>query len=87
MHYGYGPHECLGIEASQVALTAMLKVVGKLDGLRRAPGALGQLKKISRPDGFHVYMTENQGSYFPVPTSKCCLDMHAFFGEGLTGTS
>lgn len=48
IHYGVGPHTCLGMHASRVALTAMLKVVGKLDGLRRAPGSKGMLKKIPR---------------------------------------
>ena len=45
----------------------MLKVVGGLKNLRRAPGPQGQLKKIPRPGGFYIYMTENQGGYFPFP--------------------
>lgn len=69
IHYGAGPHTCLGEEASRVALTAMLKVVGRLDNLRRAPGPLGELKKIPRPGGFHVYMRSDHGSYFPFPTT------------------
>jgi linoleate 10R-lipoxygenase len=48
IHYGEGPHQCLGMQASRVALGAMLKVVGRLDGLRRAPGPKGELKKIPR---------------------------------------
>lgn len=48
IHYGVGPHACLGRDASRVALTAMLKVVGRLDNLRRAPGPKGELKKIPR---------------------------------------
>ncbi len=56
LHYGLGPHACLGGEASRTALTAMLRVVGRLDNLRRAPGPQGQLKKIARPGGFHLYM-------------------------------
>jgi linoleate 10R-lipoxygenase len=51
IHYGLGPHACLGGEASRTALTAMLRVVGRLDNLRRAPGPQGQLKKIPRPGG------------------------------------
>lgn len=73
IHYGIGSHRCLGMEASRVALTAMLKVVGSLKGLRRAPGPQGQLKKIPRPGGFYVYMTENHGSYFPFPTTMKVL--------------
>jgi len=41
IHYGLGPHACLGGEASRTALTAMLRVVGRLDNLRRAPGPQG----------------------------------------------
>ncbi|KAJ9263257.1 hypothetical protein DTO212C5_7683 [Paecilomyces variotii] len=67
IHYGVGPHTCLGKEASQVALTAMLRVVGGLDNLRRAPGAQGQLKKIPRPGGFYIYMREDHGGYFVFP--------------------
>ena len=67
IHYGIGMHKCLGMEASRVALTAMLRVVGRLRNLRRAPGPQGQLKKVAREGGFYVYMTENHGSYFPFP--------------------
>ena len=71
IHYGMGDHTCLGRDASRVALTAMLRTVAKLKNLRRAPGPQGQLKKVPRPGGFYVYMTENHGSYFPFPTSEC----------------
>ena len=71
IHYGAGPHACLGQEASKVALTAMLRVVGRLDNLRRAPGPQGQLKKIQRPGGLYAYMRADHGSYSPFPTSEC----------------
>ncbi|KAF2200007.1 putative fatty acid oxygenase PpoC [Delitschia confertaspora ATCC 74209] len=67
IHYGIGPHACLGMEASRVALTAMLKTVCKLQNLRRAPGEKGILKKVPRPGGFVVYMREDGGSFFPFP--------------------
>ncbi|KAM0100314.1 hypothetical protein ACP6JE_005135 [Aspergillus fumigatus] len=73
IHYGVGPHTCLGSEASKVALTAMLRVVGRLDNLRRAPGAQGELKKIPREHGFYTYMREDQSSFYPFPMSKCLL--------------
>lgn len=41
IHYGIGEHTCLGKEASMVALTAMVRTVGKLRSLRRAPGPQG----------------------------------------------
>jgi linoleate 10R-lipoxygenase len=83
VHYGIGEHTCLGKDASMVALTAMLRTVGRLDGLRRAPGGQWQLKKVPRPGGFYgesccvlsascmlmraVYMTEDHGRYFVFP--------------------
>ena len=70
IHYGLGPHACLGAEVSRVALTAMLRVVGRLDNLRRAPGPQGELKKIPRLGTFDVYMRADHGSYWPFPTSK-----------------
>ncbi|EXJ91015.1 hypothetical protein A1O1_04122 [Capronia coronata CBS 617.96] len=73
IHYGVGEHTCLGKEASMVALTAMLRTVGKLQNLRRAPGPQGQLKKVPRPGGFYVYMREDQGSYFVFP---CTFKVH-----------
>lgn len=53
----------------KIALTTMLKVVGRLDNLRRAPGAQGQLKKIPAPGGITIYMTADQSSLFPFPTT------------------
>ncbi|KAH0846113.1 hypothetical protein AYO21_10106 [Fonsecaea monophora] len=73
IHYGIGEHACLGKDASMVALTAMLRTVGKLENLRRAPGPQGQLKKVPREGGFYVYMREDHGSYFVFP---CTLKVH-----------
>ena len=56
IHHEVGSHACLGRDAPRVALTAMLKTVGKLDNLRRAAGPQGQLRKIQRPDGSRVYL-------------------------------
>lgn len=49
----------------------MMRVVGGLENLRRAPGPKGEVKKIPRPGGFYVYIREDHGSYFPFPASKC----------------
>ncbi|OGE56018.1 hypothetical protein PENARI_c003G02651 [Penicillium arizonense] len=67
IHYGVGPHTCLGKEASKVALTAMLRVVGRLENLRRAPGPQGQLKKIPRPNNFYSYMLEDETGFYAFP--------------------
>lgn len=70
IHYGLGPHQCLGKDASQIALTAMVKVMARLENLRPASGPQGILKKVPREDGFYAYMTEDEGKYFPFPTSE-----------------
>lgn len=73
--YGVGSHACLGAEASRVALTAMLKCIGRLDNLRRASGPQGEMKKIPREGGFYVYMDKMMGTEFPFPTTmKICWD-------------
>lgn len=64
IHYGVGPHACLGKEASQVGLTAMVRVMARLPGLRPAPGPQGVCKKVAREDGFYAYMTEVCFFYF-----------------------
>ncbi|KAI1960198.1 hypothetical protein LOZ58_003917 [Ophidiomyces ophidiicola] len=69
IHYGEGPHTCLGKDVNMIALASMLRVVGKLKNLRRAPGPQGELKKIPRPGGFYIYMREDQGSFFVFPMS------------------
>ena len=69
IHYGQGPHQCLGYGMSKLAMTTMLKTVAKLDNLRRAPGAQGQIKKIAGPGGMTVYMTPDHSRYFPFPTT------------------
>lgn len=74
IHYGVGPHTCLGKEASKVALTAMLRVVGRLENLRRAPGPQGQLKKIPRPNNFYSYMLEDETSLYAFPMSTLQKD-------------
>ncbi|KAF5864651.1 hypothetical protein ETB97_006928 [Aspergillus alliaceus] len=68
-HFGFGPHQCLGIELCKLALTTMLKVIGQLDNLRRAPGPQGQLKRLSGPGGIAKYMTLEQSGFSPFPTS------------------
>ena len=70
IQYGLGPHTGLGKEASLLALTAMLRVVGRLQNIRRAPGRQGVFKKIPREGGYYLYMREDWGSYSPFATSK-----------------
>lgn len=81
IHYGEGPHMCLGKEASKVALTAMLRAVGRLSNLRRAPGPQGELKKIPRENGFYNYLNEEETGYSAFPMSK--FSTHLSFLEAV----
>ena len=69
IQYGQGPHQCLGYDMSKLALTTMLKTVGKLENLRRAPGPQGHMKKVALSGGVTVYMTADHSRYFPFPTT------------------
>jgi hypothetical protein len=83
VHLGHGAHQCLGLPMARVSLTAMLKSICKLDGLKPAPvwpGPESQVKKVMRSFGnddtmpeswhYHAYLTEDLESFFPFPTSK-----------------
>ncbi|KAJ5239525.1 hypothetical protein N7468_004144 [Penicillium chermesinum] len=69
INHGQGPNTAFGQEITKIALVSMLRVVGRLENLRRAPGAQGQLKKIPQEGGYYVYLRQDGGSYFPFPMS------------------
>lgn len=69
IHYGWGPHQCLGYGVSKVAMMTMLKTVGGLKGLRRAKGDQGRLKTIPVAEGYKMYMTADWSGFFPFPTT------------------
>lgn len=75
IHLGSGPHQCLGLPMTRVALTTMLKEVAKLEGLRPALGPQGKVHKVAKSlfpgekYPYHAYLTENQDSYWPFPCS------------------
>ena len=69
VQYGQGPHQCLGYGMSKLGLMTMLKTVGQLENLRRAPGPQGQMRKIAGPGGITLYMTADQSRIFPFPTT------------------
>ncbi|KAJ5103401.1 hypothetical protein N7532_003930 [Penicillium argentinense] len=69
LNQGQGPNTGFGKEITKIALVAMLRVVGRLENLRRAPGDQGQLKKIPQDGGYYVYLRQDGTSYFPFPMS------------------
>lgn len=70
LNHGQGPNTSFGKEITKIALVAMLRVVGRLENLRRAPGAQGQLKKIPQEGGYYVYLRQDGTAYFPFPMCK-----------------
>ena len=81
IHLGMGPHQCLGWRMTRVALTAMLKVIGRLDGLQATPGQQGLVKKVLKdfpgdannvPDDwkYHAFLTVDWDQYWPFPQSE-----------------
>jgi hypothetical protein len=83
VHYGRGAHQCVGSDASRVALTTAFKELMRLKGLRRAPGERGNLKSMpahvwggqvgreetSQYDRLRVYLSSDQSSFLPVPST------------------
>ena len=69
IQFSLGPHGCIGKEWCLAALTTMLRVIGRLDNLRRAPGPQGQVKTIPQPFGLKAYMTSDGSSFSPFPAS------------------
>jgi cytochrome P450 len=49
MHFGQGPHECLGKYVGMMLIPATLQHLLTLPALRRAPGAAGQLDRAGGP--------------------------------------
>lgn len=47
IHFGHGPHECLGREIGLIYVTGLIKLVAGLKNLRPAPGVMGTLKSIT----------------------------------------
>ncbi|KAJ5662754.1 Psi-producing oxygenase A [Penicillium macrosclerotiorum] len=68
-HFGFGPHQCLGRAVCQISLPTMMRVIGKLENLRRAPGPQGQLKKLKMLGGLTMYMDAEQSMVSPFPST------------------
>lgn len=45
IHFGYGLHQCFGLQINHATLHLMLKPLLRAPALRRAPGSLGRLRK------------------------------------------
>ncbi|OOO07799.1 hypothetical protein OAory_01042990 [Aspergillus oryzae] len=73
IHHGWGPHSCLGREIVTVAAAAMLSVLARAEGLRRAPGPAGVMKSKLVNGVFKVYLPEDGTEWTPYPCNKKVL--------------
>jgi len=69
LHYGWGRHQCAGLDINKVAMTTMFKAIMKLPKLRRAPGLQGQVKKMPAAYGYTSYLTPDWSAVYPIPTT------------------
>lgn len=81
VHFGWGPHQCLGKDSSRIMMTAIFKAIVGLKGLKRVAGPRGELKsfpastwngQVGREgnrewSGLRAYMTPDQKAFSPVP--------------------
>ena len=63
-----GLHGPLVKDIAVAGLAEQLRVFGKMEGLRRAPGASGMLKKI-RENGVVSYLSDARDEWVPLPPS------------------
>ena len=79
VHLQFGPHGSLMTPLARVALTAMLREVAKLEGLRPAKGPQGKVHKVRIDEGGEgcwAYLTEMWDGTWMFPCGKLSF-MHA----------
>lgn len=69
IHHGFGPHSCLGRSITTTAMASQLRVFGRLQKLRRAPGLQGRMKSTEINGTIKVYMKEDWSDWTPYPTT------------------
>jgi hypothetical protein len=72
IHFGFGPHECLGREIALIFVVSIVKVLAGLKNLRTAPAEMGALKSINVGTE-KVYLNDSWSWLTFDPTSKFCF--------------
>ncbi|KAL4920142.1 heme peroxidase [Aspergillus aurantiobrunneus] len=70
IHHGWGPHSCLGRAIVTTAGACLLRVLGRLGNVRRAPGPAGEMKSKMVNEAFKVYLPEDGSEWTPFPCNK-----------------
>ncbi|KAL2872843.1 peroxidase/cytochrome P450 family protein [Aspergillus lucknowensis] len=70
IHHGWGPHSCLGRPIVTIAGACLLRVLGRLRNVRRAPGPSGEMKSKMVNAAFKVYLPEDASKWTPFPCNK-----------------
>lgn len=70
IHHGWGQHSCLGRAIVTTAGACVLRVLGRLDNVRRAPGPPGEMKSKMVNGAFKMYLPEDGSEWTPFPCSK-----------------
>jgi cytochrome P450 len=70
IHHGWGPHACLGRAIVTIAGACVLRVLGRLRNVRRAPGPSGEMKSKMVNGAFKMYLPEDGSEWTPFPCSQ-----------------
>ncbi|GFG11879.1 psi-producing oxygenase A [Aspergillus lentulus] len=73
IHHGWGPHACLGRAIVTTAGAALLRVLGRLENIRRAPGPAGEMKSKMVNGAFKLYLREDGSAWTPFPQSRSLI--------------
>lgn len=76
IHHGKGPHACLGRAIVTTAGAALLRVVGRLENIRRAPGPAEEMKSKMVNGAFKLYLREDGSAWMPFPQSESFARFH-----------
>ncbi|KAL2793140.1 heme peroxidase [Aspergillus keveii] len=75
IHHGWGPHACLGRAIVTIAGACVLRVLGRLRNVRRAPGPSGEMKSKMVNGAFKMYLPEDGSEWTPFPCSQFALSL------------
>ncbi|KAL4780368.1 heme peroxidase [Aspergillus varians] len=70
IHHGWGQHSCLGRAIVTTAGACLLRALGRLGNVRRAPGPSGEMKSKLVNGAFKVYLPEDGSEWTPFPCNK-----------------